>query len=425
MSYTKVWTDKVQFQNSYQLSSQNGPGPNGTTLLPLVSLDQSRTGAANVDWRKRMDSGEIVASPFTTERRRFLLLEGCNLSGYAYHPYSSSWARQAVQGFGSNPRPATHIVDASAETVVRNRALNKILEKIRFQQEHISVLPAIGELRQTMRQLGAPFSSIVKLTNGHLDKLQFTRNGLGTPRWYSRSEKYLRVIRDTYLEYVFGLQPLMADTRGIAEALGRWKAEAEYELPRPTTLAFTQKATDRWSTIYHDPTTKIINSASFFPGKEVVQRVTDYGVVERVWLGHSLQAPFGSLERLEQLMGWDPREFVPTLWELVPWSWLIDYFVNVQEILEAGFTVTSHVKKRVRTERKVTEERVIVNVAPTAPGYQFFEFTGKPMLGRWQSQITTLSRTIDEPLGVPELSVSFPNSVKKLANMAAALTFRR
>jgi len=44
------------------------------------------------------------------------------------------------------------------------------------------------------------------------------------------------------------------------------------------------------------------------------------------------------------LFGFQPSEFLPTAWELLPWSFLADYFSNIGDCLTAWSTVTDKVE---------------------------------------------------------------------------------
>lgn len=381
-----------------------------------------------------MLSGEFAASPFTSERSRFLSAIPCNLFGKGSSANGQSWATQAVSGFGSNPLPPAHYRDSQVEAIVRNSALSKILEKIRLEQQHASVLPALGELRSTIRQFGSPFSSIVKHTNKYLNDIGKAKVKAGASEWFGKPKKYEKLIADTYLEYTFGLQPLIQDTFSIAEALGRWNAEATElnELPHPTNLTFQKTV---WKEIRRElwaGVDSVINSASFFPARKKTVWVTKYGVRYEVFLEHTLQAAFGTNERLMQLLGFDYNQFLPTAWELLPWSWLADYFLNVQQIIEAGTTVTSHVAHVIKTTRIATVEDNKMHVRISPGGYVNFQYQdltsgkgGPTYLGQWQGEIRTVTRVIDEALGVPDLVLTFPGSTRKLVNMATVLLARR
>jgi hypothetical protein len=41
-------------------------------------------------------------------------------------------------------------------------------------------------------------------------------------------------------------------------------------------------------------------------------------------------------------LGFSWESFVPTVWELVPYSFILDYFTNIGDVLSAGLLVQSH-----------------------------------------------------------------------------------
>jgi hypothetical protein len=64
----------------------------------------------------------------------------------------------------------------------------------------------------------------------------------------------------------------------------------------------------------------------------------------------------GSYTRLAELAGFGWKEFLPSVWNLLPWSFLVDYFVNVGDILAAATTCTDGVMWVNKTTRKVRRE---------------------------------------------------------------------
>lgn len=68
-----------------------------------------------------------------------------------------------------------------------------------------------------------------------------------------------------------------------------------------------------------------------------------------------LLAPAGTLQRIRELAGLDFRNLVLAGWELTPWSFLIDYFVNVGDLLDAALSSTTNVVWANRTSVQDTQ----------------------------------------------------------------------
>jgi hypothetical protein len=52
----------------------------------------------------------------------------------------------------------------------------------------------------------------------------------------------------------------------------------------------------------------------------------------------------------DDLFGFNPQNFIPAAWELLPWSFLADYFTNIGDILTASIVSTKHLAYTNRTE---------------------------------------------------------------------------
>lgn len=429
MSYTKTWKDSVKTDTLQTIESK---GDNGGLFGPPVNyptsavdvLDNTKSGSSVPGWKELIAKGEFAASPYSCDLSR---LDYLRSSLGVSTEYTNPGVSQTKETFkGTYRRPSRPSVPAFP-VEVSNKALVRILEKIRSQVEHVNVLPALAELRQTVSQFGAPASAILSLTNRHINKLELAARGLGGSTSF-RKIAWHRIVASSYLEYAFGIAPLIEDTRLIAEALARWKAEYEGELPRPTSDIFHSNVKQKSSTM----TTSALSWMSPCANLGVVdmyKTTTEHGCRYSARLLHSLQADYGSNDRLLQLLGFDnPLNFVPTIWEVIPWSWLIDYFLNVQQIIEAGVTNTSYVSWIVKsTKTKVIysyigkpEFRALVaGWAPARPSMI------SNHLGQWQVTRTVYNRSLPTSLGLPIPVLSYPNSVKKLANASAALFARR
>lgn len=420
MPYSKTWTDSVTtFPWRFDRSGTFGAySESGTSSFSGI---RTRSGDRVEDWRGKIQRGEFAASPFSCD---YQIMESSKagathvsrlVPGYNYVRYDFS-------GNLSNPGSVDHLLNT---VDVENAALMKILEKIKHEQQHADSMVAIAEMGDVIRQFGAPFSAILELSNRRLNRISSEMRGI---RGVQRKIRFLEIVTRSYLEYAFGLAPLIEDTRKTAEALARWKAEKAGELPQPTHLELKATARQRQATNVMGSVRQL--GASWLWYRDYTKVETEVGCRYTVHLKHSLQADFGSNERLLQLLGFDPMNWVPTIYEVIPWSWLADYFLNIGNILEAGFTDTSHVEWIQKTVRRETVKSTTIRQDPDytrstigGSGY-VFDFGG---LGMGSSSVKriTLNRTLPSTLGVPQLTLSYPNSWAKLANTAAALMNRR
>lgn len=428
--YTKTWTDSIPYKGHYQAQSWGLNPPSGPFTDSIGDVTgnlvwtSTKTGQSVQGWRKIIREGGNANSPYSRTATRVSVLPGES----ATVGYTNPGVSKVTQGCSGYIRIPTLPSFPAFPDEVGNKALVRILGKIRNEYEHVNVLPALGELRSTVSQFGAPATALLSLSNRHLNKLALEYRGLKGSTAF-RKAKWHRIIASSYLEYTFGLKPLIEDTRSIAEALARWKAEKDGDLPRPTSNLLTASGKARTVVENTDPL------VTPFPGMGLLgyyrnsSVTTEFGVRYVVKLRHSMQAEFGSNDRLLQLLGLNnPLNFIPTLWEVLPWSWLYDYFLNVQEIIQAGVTTTSNVDWIVRTERikLLAKENLIPWKSARVAGQFPVNWEVQPThLGRSLIERTSLTRSLPSSLGLPVPVVSYPNTIHKLTNITAALFARR
>lgn len=416
MSYTKNWYEKSADYGRAVIGKTNVGTPYNVKEPATYNLLQTRTGERVENWREKIARGEFAASPFSTSRQRLILQPAYMVAGQDIG--QPGWNTTEFQGFNSFPVP--NWITPSFPQSVANKALANILSKIRHEYEHANLIPDIAEIGQTIRMFGAPFSAVMSLSDRHVNRLELAARGLKGTTVFKRIA-WERIVAASYLEYAFGLKPLIKATSDVAEALARWKGEANGELPRPVNQML--RSGSKYNEAFDSYTDSSVAWSGTIGFKTQLKRNYDYGVRFNVKLKHSVQAEYGSNDRLLQLLGFNPMAWVPTMWEVLPWSWLYDYFLNIQQIIEAGLTVTSNVDWVVRTQKIVESFQVTEHAYLNAPRTSWLHSPSAP--GRGEFLRTTISRSLPSYLGVPTLEVSYPNSVTKFANMTAALFARR
>lgn len=423
MAYSRIIKNPVTFvQDSVSINGNTPSITNHTVLFP-----ESRIGEKVPDYKQKIRDGVNAASAFTSDRSKLVVNKPGSASlraSFSGHPeliLTQAWEGQSTP---TSPVPHLSSSTASAEAM----ALSQLYRKIDSELVRLNSLASLAEFGDVLHQFGHPFESIIDLTNRRLNRLKLESRGLkGTVVF--RKIKFAQIVASTYLEYAFGLAPLISDTRKLAESVAQWQYERSEELRRRS------KVTGSGISTFSTSDTSTFNAATstYLAFTSTKKRQTDNRCRYTVGLNNSIHADFGSADRLKQLCGFDPKKFIPAAWEVVPWSWLLDYFTNVGDILQASATNTSAVTWISKSiSQKSTEDimtafdpkRTLANL--TSAGYtgnQSTTGTGAHI----QSLRTTVVRTIPPSLGVPPLSFTYPGLTEygKLANMAAVLISRR
>lgn len=423
MAYTRNWTDSSR--PLYQWFQQG-------TSAPIVSyanvvLNQSRTGEKMPDWREKIRAGANATTPFSTDRLKYLKQTPGPASSFVAGLPGNPTAKLAQTWYGfAKPLASTlpHLTGSTASAEAM--ALSQLYRKIDSELSQINSLASLAEFGDVLHQFGHPFQAIIDLTNRRLNRLQLESRGLKGSIAF-RKIRFAEIVASTWLEYAFGLAPLISDTRKVAESVARWQYESSGEAPR------RERVTGSGLTTLDRVQTGTVSSNNGRFVFSTVDRVkTEFRCRYTCGLDASIHADFGSNARLLELLGFDPIKFIPAAWEVVPWSWLIDYFTNVGDILQASVTSTAGVtwiSKTVST-RSVQDVQSHFLEANTrqliaATGYSNIEQLKGSEGGSFKLVRTTVNRTVPATLGVPPLSFTLPSQLGQLANLAAVLISRR
>lgn len=225
MSITRSKSDQYWFKF---LFTQDGSTTQA--LQNFVTMTSSTTGSSVPHWRVLVKAGSQASSAYTADRYFCRVTPGnAVLYGTAKNGDPGTGFRTTLsqRGVGNPARPNTttpHLTTSLAKAEAA--ALKQIYNKIAQEQSHMNGLAFMGEIRQTISMLKHPFRSVVDLTQRHVNFLLKSKKGLRGNVTQQR-ETYARIVSSTYLEYVFGLRPLISDTRDIAESIARWQLERE------------------------------------------------------------------------------------------------------------------------------------------------------------------------------------------------------
>jgi len=427
MAYTRQYQEEILFPFLVTRTT-----PTSTTVLKnvytSVKLTGSRSGTNLPNYKEIIRAGGNATTPYTLDRTKMLEMKGGQGQAILL-----DWDAVNKRVYTVSEKFSGFIQAESINLVHRSIALpkaeatakTKIYKKIESMQSQLNGAAALAEGVDVIRQFGAPFAAIVDLTNRRLNRLELERRGLKGTTSFKRI-KWAQIVASSYLEYAFGLAPLISDTKKLAEALARWQFEATGE-SRPQ-LKAVGRGIDESADSY-----TVQRAEGMGLVFDVTTRTTTESRVQYiVGLDSSAMAAFGSNDRLLQLCGFDPGNWIPAAWEVVPWSWLVDYFFNVQDILQSGVTSTAGVKWISKSVTQVTTREIYSSLnlklsrerAMSTYGY-VYGYHGSDSPCSLKRIRTTLTRSSPASLGIVPLTFEFPTKWKQLANMAAVLVSRK
>lgn len=225
-----------------------------------------------------------------------------------------------------------------------NEAKMQINNRIRAAQSAFSGGVFTGEIRETMRMLRRPMLS---LRNGLNDfakaQIAYARRTVRNPH-RNRAAKRRAItsaITGSWLETQFGLIPFVSDIKKISEAAGF----RELQKP-PSRVVSAEASTSATSDAFGGGVAVGVVSVEC---RRVTQDSTSVKYTAQVRCPTSGSVPDAQYWGLSGF-----QDFVPTVYELIPWSWAVDYFSNVGDLVEAlsmrranvGWVVRNELKER-------------------------------------------------------------------------------
>lgn len=279
---------------------QSQIGYNGRTL-PIKGVDHK----LNNTW---------MATPYT--RRMYLDKENSPCvqiwkypSGF-YHKHTGAQSRRLTTGNWDTMQNLGHALYAPIFSNLQSRADTECLNKI--SDSDINIGEALGESREAFAMIAESAAKLAKAIvlakHGHWKKLA-DHLGIRKPRSVAKTTS------SKWLEYQYGWRPLMSDIYGL---------HSEFQKGLSTqwqTFTVSRSVSDStlFSWVWGAPLIGDLNKVTF---------KVDLGVNTSI----TFRVADPTVARLNQLGLANPASVA---WELVPWSFAIDWFIPVGNFLQA------------------------------------------------------------------------------------------
>jgi hypothetical protein len=209
------------------------------------------------------------------------------------------------------------VSEANVDPSVQNSAKGAFCKQAVSKISPFSGGPFIGELREAIHMIRNPAKALFETVLNYAEVSKNWRRKIGQKSWK-------RIASESWLESVFGWAPLISDVKSGAEAVSRvvngfipnthcFGAAEDTKQIQPATKQ--QRNIDEVTWYYYqmvsDTTSCKVNGAVRIEPANTLSGALDV---------------FG--------IGWD--QVLPTAWELLPFSFVTDYFSNVGDIIASA-----------------------------------------------------------------------------------------
>lgn len=313
-------------------------------------------------------------------------------------------------------RPVPQAVLDEADSKAKMALIKKVKE---FQSFNGPVI--IGELRETIGHLKRPAGALRAMFYGFfgnqsqlLDKLNEDLFRTTYKRHRRRLvDRYTKDFADNWMELTFAVQPLIGTIKDVAEnALPRLK------LNQLTRLSATVPAEQ----------SRYVHTGWISAGQ--ISAAVSYDTLQRdralcnytVWVRDSVGGNHADyLQNIIDNSNMNWAELPGVAWELLPMSWLYDYFMNIGELLGSNFDYNSRIafgKKAVTSD--VLDTLVDFRYKKSGVGLIWVNFAQKDpyMLSYSRSFVRTpISALPGVSLG--DFRLELPGTTGQFTNMAS------
>lgn len=241
-------------------------------------------------------------------------------------------AQAYVRSLGPWAYASLSDIPAAPNTAYYSEARNKALQYL--YQRHAAVTHSlqggvfIGELRQTINMIRHPLEGLKRGLLGYMDDVQ---HRLAANAGYlqripkKRRTKWVNdAIADTWLSWSLGWKPLLVDIENAFQALTNIASKSQ---------SFGLTATGSAEGLVSTNTVRAManNYLYTFINKRVVARTS-----VRFKAGFTLTPPqVAEYSSAASQLGLTFADFIPTVWNLIPGSFLLDYVTNIGDVIDA------------------------------------------------------------------------------------------
>lgn len=198
---------------------------------------------------------------------------------------------------------------------VRNKVIQDINAQIRDGQTALQGLVSLGEMGETVRMINNAGKGMFSGLFGTMGDIRSNIARFASPR------NFLRYCSEKWLGYHLGVKPLIADVEAGLKGLSRMR---DFRQPIVKLRASS-----------HDTTLDAQDRGEFNVSGWLVDVVRERRSTYSYRLYGALGLANNGLDSINTEFGFTTSEFLPTLWELIPYSFLADYFVNIGAVIDA------------------------------------------------------------------------------------------
>lgn len=367
----------------------------------------TKTSVENPKWKSKVRNHQQAGTPRTIVEKS--CRGGSGVVVAEWTRYSGGVLKDQYVREQGDVIYATSVLSApSPSAAADNQARMKFYKRAKEAQTAFRSLTALGELRETLGMLRHPGRALRRGLDDYVSAVNKRARR-------AKRSSLNRIVSETWLEHVFGWMPFISDIKAAGEGLNRRLNRFAGNYTR-----ISGTGTDSPSCVLSSGgASRLVIRTSYLTTQIDKTSVRYYGQIRSV-CENPIAADL-------QLFGANWNEVVPTAWELIPYSFLVDYFSNIGDVLDAWSVRKSDIawaSKSVKSERVLTTSNHTLNKSVTEAAVPLVSWTSAYVSA---SPVVVTARTIERTPHTPDFpsfQMEIPGLGTKWINMSALLGAR-
>lgn len=311
------------------------------SLVSIVAATNTRSRASDPNYRVKIAKRQDASLPYT---RKSYSLEQPLMYSSSRRKDGSATSSAVTASLSWSP--ASTIPNNTQTMSADDIALKRLKSKLANDQGQFKALVPLAELRETYGLLG----QVMDASSGLLKSLIELKQG--------RVRNVVSAASKAWLTFSFGVSPTINDLNSAYSSINSYLARADY------CQDYRGKAECEWFSTNNNlyPTA----ACSGF-NWNTVARTYHHKYQVQYTAGVRMNIRSANNYGIPDHFGLDFAELPSTLWELIPFSWVVDYFTTTGDFLSDTFTSnagnTIYCCKSVKYNEHAEEQLVLTNIS--------------------------------------------------------------
>lgn len=390
-------TAKIEPKSFYIVDQLTKNGTvQGTPNSRYITWTDQVLGEDTPNWKEKLKAGLPATSPCSGQKCEQPYSVG---SIFFDKKNPGTGGTDRLEAFGSIYHQLPSILPIT-DSETQARALARYVSNARSAVKSANGLQILGEMRETLSLLRHPLTTSRKLVQTYIDNAKRVKSSVKTHR------ERMRIISNMWLEFRFGWQPLAADVKSIISAVQKLEEPIRQHI--------------RGGDTFENTFTLVSGFSTNLWGIPVLATVVEKSTINYLYRGSMVGSCSGPVDANTRF-GVSVDEFLPTAWELLPYSFLIDYFANIGDLVSAASFFDSRIAWTNYTARQEQTRSVTilpnVSAAKAQAGVNYINVGG---LITFESKKVQFGRSMPTTL-MPTFQAHLPGRPVQYVNMAALL----